>query len=410
MNGHAERSGAVLCLGLGLAIMLSAGGAWRGSAQEPERAARYSTNAADLAACRVRLNIIHGALQQYREQHGGAWPDKLSDLLDGYLDSPATLTCPYVDTRGGLRTWKKRFRDLASDHHTSYSYEFPPTPLDLYNWRGVPKKTFREFKEAQMKEIGNVVPVVRCLDHRPCLNLSVGAEVYESGEYWETNFPNGDRLLTVANVFRTPPPGGWPGRGDFPPRDAKAGPELLDLASSYNARLASGWQGFPGNDLSALTPGLHEFDGTRFDVRGVIQLRGTELPVDYPSRVTGIEVRRKCERMHFLHGVAFTYKDGTVQASYLVHYVDGEVRTNSVVYGRHIADWWRKPDEASKPSSATIAWRGENEAAKAYDMTLALYHAVWENPRKDTEIATITFDAGTKKFLAGPFVVAITLE
>ena len=145
------------------------------SAQEAKVQTGYSTNTADQAECKLQLNIIYGAIQQYREKHAGQLPDKLSDLTPGLIRNPDLLICPYVQKRGGLRTWKKRFRDLASDPHTSYSYEMPPEPMDYFQWRGVPKKTWRDYKDRQKEELGPVVPIVRCLDHRPCLNLAVGA-------------------------------------------------------------------------------------------------------------------------------------------------------------------------------------------------------------------------------------------
>jgi hypothetical protein len=61
-------------------------------------------------------------------------------------------------------------------------------------------------------------------------------------------------------------------------------------------------------------------------------------------------------------------------------------------------------------SEARIAWRGENEATKAYGMAVCLYHSVWENPLPDVELATLTLDSGDVDELDGPFCVAITLE
>ena len=93
-----------------------------------------------------------------------------------------------------------------------------------------------------------------------------------------------------------------------------------------------------------------------------------------------------------------------------MHYTDGEDEKFTVFYDQQIADWWYDRRKPAPPSEATVAWAGQNEAAKAYGMALRLYHAVWENPRKDAEIESITFEATVKQFLAGPFVVAITLE
>jgi hypothetical protein len=377
-------------------------------AQEPGRSTSYSTNPSDLAACRRQLNVINGAIQEYRALHCGALPERLSDLAQELLSDPNILICPYVQFRGGLRLWKKRFSDWASDAHTSYSYELSTTPLTQYHWRGYPKATWRQFKERQSAELGSLVPIVRCLDHRPCLNLAMNGSIYESAEYWERNFSQDDHLLTVGKLFKVPT---TPvSEQDFAPRGPRANPRLLDLTHFYNATLTNSWQGFPGNHLRGLPSGVQEFDGIPFDVRGVIQLGGTELPADFPSQVGGIRVGQKCVRIHFLHALSFEYKTGTVQASYFMHYSTGVVEEFRIVYGHDIIDWWHEPGRTASPTNAVTAWTGQNEASKAYGMATSLYHTTWENPRKDTEIATITIDAGTKQYLSGPFVVAITLE
>jgi hypothetical protein len=379
-------------------------------AQESAQKLGFSTSPDDKAACEHQLNILTGAIREYRKDHGNKPPDKLSDLTPDYIHDASLLTCPFVRKRGGLRAWRKSFRTLCSDPHTSYGYEFPSDPVPDDQWRGVPRKSWREVKERLIEELGPVVPIVRCHDHRPWLNLAVEGTIYESTSvYWEKNFSKDEHFLTIANLF-TVRPGRPLVAADFPPREPRAGVRLLDLTGHYNATLTNSWQGFPGNHLASLPAGLQEFDGVRFDVRGVIQLHGTELPAAFPRQVAGIKVHQKCARIHFLHALSFNYLSGTTQAAYVVHYADGEAREFRVVQGQHIADWWRDPRKPASPTEARVAWTGQNEAARAYDMSLHLHHAVWENPLKDTEIATITFDALEKEFHAGPFVVAITLE
>jgi len=378
-------------------------------AQEAYKELHYSTDPADRSACEKQLNILTGAIREYREQHDNKLPSKLSELAPDYLHDSSVLTCPFVRKRGGLRIWKKRFRDLALDPHTSYSYEFSPEPMDHYQWRGAPKKTWREWKERQVERLGGAVPIVRCHDHRPWLNLAFDGQIYESKEiYWESKFSDDASFRIVANWFPAPPTRSLTAT-DFPPRDSKTNIRVLDLTSFYNATLANSWQGFPGNHLASLPTGLQEFDGVKFDIRGVIQLRGTELPARFPQQVNGIKVGQKCARFHFLHAVSFPYRSGNTQASYFIHSSDGQVRQFPIIYGRDIADWWFDPTESEAPN-AKVAWTGQNEASNAYGMSVRLYHTVCENPMKDAEIATITLEVTPKDSLAGPFVVAITLE
>ena len=395
-------------LGLAAWLILLEG---RPLAQESGPNPGVSTDPADKAECKRQLNRIYGAIAEYRKQHGGKPPDRLSDLNPDYIHNPKVLVCPFVQKRGGLRTWKKRFTDLASDPYTSYSYEFPPVPVGQDHWRGLPKKTVREIKEREAELLGSVVPIVRCHDHFPWLNLSLGGPIYESETvYWERNWTDNEEMFLPAKLFPGPVASRPLGPKDFPPRDPSANPRLLDLTAWYNATLTNSWQGFGENHLASLPTGIREFDGYQFDVRGVIQLAGTELPAVFPAQVAGIQVAQKCARIHFLHALSGFFKTGNPQASYSMHYTDGEDQKFTLFCDQQIADWWYDPRKPAPPSEATVAWTGQNEAAKAYGMALRLYHAVWENPRKDAEIESITFEATVKQFLAGPFVVAITLE
>jgi hypothetical protein len=369
-----------------------------------------STNPGLEKACRVQLNRIYGAITEYRNQHGNSPPDKLSDLAPDHLPSKA-LVCPYVRGRGGLRTWTKQFRELSPDAFTSYSYEFPPVPLHHYEWRGVPAKTRRDWKEQQSKEAGPIVPIVRCHDHRPFLNLAVGGTIYETSTIiWETNFVEDEDLLSAKRLFRPSIPPRSPAPADFPPRPPQADPRLLDLTAYYNATLTNAWQGFSGNDLADLPTGLQRLGTVDFDVRGVIQLRCSHVPVEFPAEVSDIKVRQKCARIHFLHAGSIFYPAGTVVANYRIHYADGEVEEFPVLAEEHISDWWRDLRNDKTSRTPKVVWTGENAATRAFNVGLALYHTEWENPRNDTEIASITLAAGFKTRFAGPFVVAITLE
>ncbi|MBU6400082.1 MAG: sel1 repeat family protein, partial [Verrucomicrobia bacterium] len=69
----------------------------------------------------------------------------------------------------------------------SYNYEFCPSPMEGI-WGGGQLR-MRDWKEAEMKLLGDKVPIVRCGLHDRSLNLSVGGEVYESTKLeWEEDF------------------------------------------------------------------------------------------------------------------------------------------------------------------------------------------------------------------------------
>jgi hypothetical protein len=381
-----------------------------GLAQETPAGQNVSTSSTDKAACVRQLNVIFGALQEYRKRHDKKLPDRLSDLVPEFIHDPKVLVCPYVQKRGGLRVWKKRQRELAPDPHTSYGYEFPPVLLDYDQWRGLPKKTYREVKERVIKELGPVVPVVRCHDHRPVLNLAIGGRIYESELYWEKNFTTDADLLIAARLFTNPPPTRPFVAADFPPRDPRAEARLIDLSDFYNASLTNSWQGFSSNHLRSLPMGLQEFAGIRFDVRGVIQLYGEDIPAVFPERVDGIRVNQKCSRLHFLHGAGFRHpKSNARVGSYIIHYANGQIQEFVLIAGKQTLDWWSDPVTPAQPTDAQVAWIGANEAAKAYGRSIRLYRATWENPQKDIDVATISFSCNTN-YAKAPFLIAITAE
>jgi hypothetical protein len=117
-------------------------------------------------------------------------PDKLSDLTPEFIHDPKTLICPFVQRTGNLRSWRERVRYVgASDPRTSYGYEFCLEKIHPEVWRGV-AKTQREYKQRQLERLKQpVVPIVRCLAHRPILNLAYGGRIYpNSGTDWEDSF------------------------------------------------------------------------------------------------------------------------------------------------------------------------------------------------------------------------------
>src|SRR5262249_12628717 len=142
------------------------------AAETPASAANISQDLADKAACQANLNFIFEAIQEYRKQHHDTLPDRLSDLAEGFIHDPRILICPFVQKTGGLRSWRKEIRELDFDPLTSYGYEFPRKEIGDDLWRGLPKHTWRDFKERQVQklgQLGSVVPIVRCHVHRPRL-------------------------------------------------------------------------------------------------------------------------------------------------------------------------------------------------------------------------------------------------
>jgi hypothetical protein len=114
---------------------------------------------------------IWRAIMDYKKAKGQL-PDYLSDLVPDFLPEKEVLISPVENAY---------FRG-ASDPKlkTTYSYEFS---VEAYGQGGLP---FRSVKEAQMKEFGPVVPILRCFAHgKVVLNVSFAGDYYESQLFWE---------------------------------------------------------------------------------------------------------------------------------------------------------------------------------------------------------------------------------
>jgi len=134
---------------------------------------------ADMKTCAANFAKIHAAIKTYQKDKG-KMPDWLSDLVPGYLSAEA-LACPSDSEKRAAY-----FPDPKLP--CSYGYEFSPTRYGD-NAGVLSGKTASEWKTAQMKLFGDVVPVVRCHHHGDnTLNLGYGGRVYSSQLVWETLF------------------------------------------------------------------------------------------------------------------------------------------------------------------------------------------------------------------------------
>jgi hypothetical protein len=127
-----------------------------------------------------------------------------------------------------------------------------------------------------------------------------------------------------------------------------------------------------------------------------------------PEKVEGIQVDKKCAKLHFLHATEWAAEDGTVIGEYAVTWEDDTSVTIPMRYGKDILDWWYD-DTSSDPSEAKVAWKGDNELAKSQNHKIRLYRATWENTKPDLKVKTLDITS-TKQTPAAPFCVAITGE
>jgi hypothetical protein len=199
-----------------------------------------------------------------------------------------------------------------------------------------------------------------------------------------------------------------------PAREPGAPSDLIDLSAFYNASLSVPWHPGPnGNHLAEVPRGIQTFAGTRFDVRGLIQVLGEPYAagqVEYPKEVNGIRINRRLARLQFLHSIQGSLvPDGTRVGHYLIHFANGRREEIPIIYGRDARDWHEHPDVPVGVSDAVIAWKGTNPAvALAGTRGIRLFKRTWENPAPDVEVTMVDFVAEPES--AHPFLVALTAE
>ncbi|MGH7867578.1 MAG: hypothetical protein ACREP9_08085, partial [Candidatus Dormibacteraceae bacterium] len=192
----------------------------------------------------------------------------------------------------------------------------------------------------------------------------------------------------------------------IPPRLAQAPRNLIDLSDYYNAALSTTWHGGTANNsLDVLPPGLLQLGGTVFDVRGIVQLSGTEPSARrYPQRILGIKIGQSCTQLHFLQAAGWHTSDGTPIGSYIVHFADGRQQTIPIIYGEDVRDWNGNSDPSTIQKRGTVVWSGTNRAP----FHVRLFKTTWVNPWPDTEITSIDYISAMAE--SAPFLVALTAE
>ncbi len=226
---------------------------------------------------------------------------------------------------------------------------------------------------------------------------------------------NGDKTATKISDTVSAVKG--PDLSKIPPRDPKASPQMVDLTGKYTSPLTEQWHpnvnGLPegANHLGSLTRGVQKLGDVEFDVRGVIQVNGTQAEAAgcvFPDAQKGIKVGRKCKRLHALHGTGWSAENGAAIGKYVLHYAGGETATLSIIYGVDVRDWWASGSEPKEVKSAVIAWSGSNAAAEGAGASLRLFKRTYDNPKPDLVIETVDFvSAGAE---SAPFLIAVTLE
>jgi hypothetical protein len=379
-------------------------------AQRPGSAAALA--AEEKEKCTRNLNVIYDAIQAYQFDHKDL-PNWLSDLVPDYISDGNVLICPVC-----RRTGKTEVAPLADPKLAcSYVYEFCPVTLSTAQ-TGEPTHTRREWKRRQMGLVGSVVPIVRCRNHNPVLNLGFNGNVYESPSQWELLYTNRVRTaeLSWQAIFGgepveepTPTPTTSAPAKENAQHEGETHP--IDLTGYYTSDLSEPWQGKPGDDLASLSKGLQTFDGIDFDVRGVIQLKGNSGALaKFPNEVKKIPVRHLCKHLYFLHAASLSGPaiEGEQIGSYFVHLSHNQLTLEiPIFYGRSVRSWHEEKNERKADAELKVAWTGENTASNRNSQKIRLFVTAW-NLAPGIEIDSLDFTSNERT--AAPFLVAISYD
>jgi hypothetical protein len=194
----------------------------------------------------------------------------------------------------------------------------------------------------------------------------------------------------------------------IPQRLPQTPPQCIDLTEYYNAALLQTWHpGMPNNSLDVLPPGLLQLADVVYDVRGIIQLSGTDLRRaggHYPEQINGVKIGQRCRQLHFLQASGWHSPSGTRVGSYVVHYSDGSDQVIPIVYGEDVRDWNSSGDTNTEITHGTMVWSAINNAG----LHVRLFKTTWVNPMPEKEIASLDYTSAMVN--AAPFLVAITAD
>lgn len=200
----------------------------------------------------------------------------------------------------------------------------------------------------------------------------------------------------------------------------------IDLSPYINAKLTDApacWKGNNNNNLLELPAGTHIYAGVPFDVSGSIQLDGGWLRnhygKNYPARVNGIRIGRKCTRIYLFQGNSYVPLSnfGKVVAKLVIHYDNGSTRELDLVGGEQAFDFWCplfktgiSPAYSHTAPGTERAWAGSNPYLKKWQpqLSLVLYRTTFQNPQPDVKIDSV--DYVSAETMTCPFLVGLTVD
>ena len=206
----------------------------------------------------------------------------------------------------------------------------------------------------------------------------------------------------------------WLYKLHIPAREEGLSKHLVDLSKHYNASLEESWYsplGYPnysGPFFNDFQTGVQTFDGTPYDIRGLVQLNdrtAIDMYYTFPQQVNAIEVGVEGNQIHFLHAAVSEDRPGTPVALYRIHLSNGDVHDHVVRFGLDIQKMTRNHDS---PRPECAVWVAPNSTPFSNETDAQLHQSTWNNPTPEHSIERVDFKIGGSR--AQPFLAAMTVE
>ena len=387
--------------------------------QASESGAPAGVEERERAKCSEQMSRIHKGIFEFYREHKHL-PGFLSDLAPKYC-RPEEFICP-AKSRVGDQAWaRQRLLEALHDPKlgsTTYSYEF-----NSKLW-GTSDVSFRQYKSAQRDYLGlrfgqgDYVPIVRCFlhDRRKVLNITYGGAIVETGLEWEEKFGDHDFIHRELTPRALLPRMAAVPAGGVPARREGFGPEQLDLTTNYNALISRQWfQLFspPKTPFAALLEQPEFLKPVKFDVRGVIQLKGEGIYRRFPLKSGPITIGRSAGKLHFLLGAYGRAEIGEKIGQIQLNFADETVVSFEITYGVDLLDWRDDPAESPVPKmKEKVVWLTE-ELVEGRRETIRLYDCQVVNPNPEKKVESAEFDVNVADAMvskSAPALFAITLD
>ena len=187
----------------------------------------------------------------------------------------------------------------------------------------------------------------------------------------------------------------------------------VDLSLCYNSLLDDPWSVGGKKEwpvqFSSLKPGLQQWDGMAFDIRGLIRLSAGDLRPFHPElpvAVRNIRVDRRAGHLHFILGSVSAANAGTVIGNLQVHLADGFQEQIPLKIGEALnRSIQRTGYQPILHAASRVVWRADIPALPG---DMVLYRHSWANPRPLLKVESLDFSSTME--VGGPMLFAITVE